>query len=285
MIGLLLATCSPAFAQGEPCAELGASLSNGRLYAKNTPYPVAVDPGLSISNGNTLNNADNWAERGVLVGNSMRLQPTPSGGPRPITYESSCVTNTVFSAEPWGGSGKQFWDTDTGVIGSVGDPNDLTSVFTCWEDPSDGSYDFYIGMTLTDTVTVDGIYFEQLFGPMDSGGMESFFAEYTISRQINGGIWEDIGKENTAAPDHKGIVFTPGNTTIGVPISYYHTPEGGTYAAGTVLLYQISLRTPQPYDPILGDFAILGCCAVIPEPSSLMLGSLASILLLVRRKR
>jgi hypothetical protein len=37
-------------------------------------------------------------------------------------------------------------------------------------------------------------------------------------------------------------------------------------------------------DFVMGDFAVMGCC-LVPEPSTVMLSSLAGIAFLLRRKR
>ena len=273
----------------------GASII-GRQYDRNTGSggivggsgssgPV-IDPGLSINYGNSASDA--WSEKGVLTGSSMRLQDTSTGGHSGITYNAvGCVTNTSITQETWGGSSRGFWDTDTGVSpgstpSSFNDPT--LDNYTCWGTPLDGSYDFVLSMTVVNDQLVDGVYFEQIepgaTGGLGGGGST---ANFTISVRVNSGAWINLGSASGSNPNKTATVPTGQVATPFQTIGYYYIPDGTTYSAGDQLDYRISSPGNGP-DPVIGDFAILGCCQTVPEPStatSLLLG----MAFLARRRR
>lgn len=264
---------APAFAQD--CNGLGTDLSNGRFYERTEPNPLGLeDPGLSV-----ISNVS--SRSGLLVGSSMRLQSESGGGFSGITTKADCIKNASISLPTWGGSGKGYWDTTTGVQVDVGsfptswNNSNTLSASACWQknwtapgDSTPTGYEFSFTVDFANNTKVDSVYWEVL----NPGGSNTSYQIYVDDVAVGSVITSPLTTGNPVSSD----TGTTGSFTLD-----YYMGSIGQELSGTHKISVVGVGD----DFIMGDFAVMGCCTTVPEPSSILLSSIAGIAFLLRRKR
>ena len=267
-----------AHAQQADCNGLGTPLSNGRFYERTTPNPNGLeDPGLSVIS----NVADNT---GMLVGSSMRLQHEGGGGFSGITTMADCVKTASISTPTWGGSGKGYWDTDSGVQVDVNtfptswNNSDTLSASACWQmnwtapgGTAPTGYEFSFQVTLANDTQVDGLYWEVL----NPGGVGPGFQVYVDGVAVGSQINSPLTSGDPVSSD------TGTTGAFGGGLDYYFG-KIDQKLSGTHTISVVGVGN----DFIMGDFAVMGCCPdKVPEPASVALLGIGGLLSLLRRRR
>ncbi len=269
---------------GIDCNGLGTAITNGTFYERTEPAPAFggvnfIDPGLSI-NDSVL---PTRVTTGVLAGSSMRVQVDPSTGNTTtqstgVTTKASCVTTASLAIPTAGGSSRLFWDTGSGMNPPAGAsyPYPITSTtatdghsqFGCFQisgqTGGQNYYDFTYTLDFSDPTQVDGIYWESY---VNHGGTKQLFVNgVLVTTTVNSANGTDI--------DSNGV-----NNSLNLQYNFMAINQSLSGTNNIITLRSIGA------DPVVGDFAVLGCCTPVPEPSTtlLLVGTFAASLL--RRKR
>lgn len=261
---------------GADCNGLGSALSNGRFYARTEANPGGSiqDPGISV-----ISNVS--SQTGLLVGSSMRLQHEGGGGFSGITTKAGCVESASLSLPQWGGSGKGYWDTDAGVQVDVNsfpttwNNSSTLSASACWQKnwtapggSTPTGYEFSFQVTFANNTQVDGVYWEVL----NPGGAGPTYQVYVDGVAVGSQMTSPLLSGNPVSSD----TGATGEFTL----DYYYGAINQTLS-GTHTISVVGVGN----DFIMGDFAVMGCCTPVPEPSSAALLGLAGLATMMRRRR
>ena len=297
---VLLLSYHPSSAQEDPrdpgggtvgadCNGLGdtTTISNGRYYGQTEPDDPIVGGGLGgvplgqyVDTGLSIYDTTSSAH-GLLAGSSMRWQDTSSGTTgiyAGVTTKASCIESASLAVPTWGGSGRLFWDTNSGVmpdntnypVASTATTN--ASVFSCWNSGGTNILDFTYTLSFSEDTLVDGVYWETI-GDLNSPIFGSVPNSYQI---LIDGVAVN-GTSTTTPYFSNDVTDSSGGTDS---LNHFYIPLNQALTGS----HTITLRSTGSVDPALGDFAIMGCCPV-PEPSTSLLTLFGTAALSLRRRR
>lgn len=215
---------------GKECADPAAEdLGLGRRWGYIPSPNVIFDPGISVKKP--------FDDYGVLAGTSLRMIDSSSGTFRGISYKASCISTASRTHPSWGGSGRIFRDTSSGVpSGPIAITEGECSAYGCWN----GAYNWSLSLNPAINVTPSGIYWENVI----------YNVTFTSVKVDGVTIASNVG------PAASDTILTDAGA---VSIYYYFVPYTGVLSAGSN--HTIEVSAAPGVDPVFGDFALLGCCS------------------------